>query len=349
MKEYQQLTLSERYHIRRYKQAGKGINEIARLLFRDRSTISRELRRNTGRNGYQPRQAEKFATSRRYMLGHPLITSDMIQEIETKLHAGDTPAIISMRARVEGREMVSHERIYQHVMEDAARGGGLWKSLPRSHRRRWRRIGPKRRNGGIKDQKMIDQRPSVVEARSRVGDWEGDLVQMRNGHLVSLVERRSRYVLLGRVRSKHERTVRHRLKRMLMSVPNPMVKTLTLDNGLEFAGHQKLSMAAKVEIYFAHPYHAWERGSNENANGLIRRWFPKGSDLSRISDKDISFVQNRLNNRPRACLGYLTSLESLFKRTPSLTWPPLFPPLQRSDSKCIASSFKKCSRRSLLL
>lgn len=189
----------------------------------------------------------------------------------------------------------------------------------------------------------------MVETRSRFGDWEGDLVQMRNGHLASLVERRSRYVLLGRVRSKHERKVRHRLKRMLMSVPNPMIKTLTLDNGLEFAGHEKLSMATGIKIYFAHPYHAWERGSNENANGLIRRWFPKGSDLSRISDKHISFVQDRLNNRPRACLGYLTSSEALFKRDPSLTWSPLVRPLPRSVSKCIASSFKKCSHRSLLL
>lgn len=322
MKKYQQLSLSERYHIKIYKQAGKSIREIAKLLLRSPSTISRELKRNTGDNGYQSRQAEELARKRKYRLGRPLMTPEMVAEIKTKLLAGYTPAIISMRARLEEREMVSHERIYQYVMEDATRGGSLWKSLPRSHRRRRRRIGSRRSRGRIKNQKMIDQRPAVVEARSRIGDWEGDLVQMRNGYLVSIVERMSRYVLIGKVSSKHEKKVRRQMKLLLTSMPSSMLKTLTLDNGLEFAGHEKLSMSTGIDIYFAHPYHAWERGTNENANGLIRRWLPKKSDLNRISDKEISFIQHWLNNRPRACLGYLTASECLFKKAPSLTWPP---------------------------
>ena len=136
MKRYQQLTLKESNFIRLYKQAGRNIREIAELLCREPSTICRELRRNTGFNGYQPNQAEKFASARKWRGGHPTLTAAMVMEIESKLREKMTPAIISKRARLEGRKMVSHERIYQYVIEDAARGGDLWRNLPRSHRRR---------------------------------------------------------------------------------------------------------------------------------------------------------------------------------------------------------------------
>lgn len=309
MKEYQQLTLGERYHIRRYKQAGKSIRCIAGLLCRTPSTISREFKRNRGKKGYRPEQAERLAESRRWRGGRPVLTVEMASEIESGLREKMTPAIISNRARLEGRRMISHERIYRYVFDDAARGGHLWRLLPRAKRKRWRRLPSRERRGRILNRRMIDERPGEVDARCRIGDWEGDLVQGSRGHLSCLVERLSLYTLLGKVGSKREAAVRRRMKKSLMAVPEDRRITLTLDNGKEFAGHQKLSAAAGIDIYFAHPYHAWERGTNENTNGLIRRWFPKRTDFIKVSDSDVLRVQEWLNHRPRACLGYLTPHE----------------------------------------
>lgn len=200
----------------------------------------------------------------------------------------------------------------QHVIDDHARGGSLYTHLTRQ-RRRHHRIGNLRRRHSIPDRRPIDQRPACVADRSRLGDWEADTIvgARQQGYLVSLTERRSRLVLLGRVADRCADTVARMMVRLLRPVRD-RVLTITSDNGTEFAHHQTVARALKADFFFAHPYSAWERGTNENANGLVRRHFPKGTNFLNVSDAEVRHVMNRLNDRPRRILGYRTPAEVFF-------------------------------------
>lgn len=312
---YKRVTVTERRLIRMWGQAGHGQREIARRLDRSPSTICREIARNSGGCGYRPEQAHSMAQERAKRPGPRRFTEEIRIEAESRLREGWTPEMISGRARVEGRPWVCKETIYKHIYEDAKAGGDLWRQLPRAHRKRHRRC-PRddgRRRGVIANQRMIDARPAEVGTRVSVGHWEGDLMYGANksGHLVTLVERKTRFTLVARTATKEAREVTRTICKMFGAMPQPSRLSLTLDNGKEFAWHEKLARKTSMDVFFAHPYHAWERGTNENTNGLIRRLYPKTASFLGIGKAHLKRIDTFLNDRPRKCLGWMTPREEM--------------------------------------
>ena len=310
---YNRVTRDERNHIHRWRQEGLGIREIARLLSRSPSSISRELKRNTGKRGYRPQQAHNFALERALRPGPRRFTEEMCLKTEEQLRIGWTPEMISGRARHDGHAWVCKETIYKHVYADAKRGGDLWTHLPRSRRKRCRRCPRQdgRGRGKIPNQRMIDTRPAVVETRLQVGHWEGDLISgaPQTGNLVTLVERTTRFTLVGRSDTKEASEVRSIIEALFASLPSEMRLSVTFDNGKEFAQHEALANNLVMDVYFAKAYHSWERGTNENTNGLIRRLHPKRSSFANIGGAELQRIEQFVNDRPRKCLGWRTPRE----------------------------------------
>ena len=312
---YRRVTDVERRLIRMWRQARYGQREVARRLGRSPSTISREIARNSGGNSYQPRQAQAMAQERARRPGPRRFTEAVKLEAEARVQEGWTPEMISGRARLEGRSWVCKETIYRHIYADSRAGGELWKHLPRARRQRRRRC-PRdggRRRGRILNPRMIDTRPPEVETRASVGHWEGDLICGANktGHLVTLVERNTRFTLVDRTQTKEAREVTRAVCRMFGGMPRATRLSVTFDNGSEFAGHQKLAKKAGMDVFFAHPYHSWERGTNENTNGLIRRLHPKKSSFAHLRKAHLKHIDSFLNDRPRKCLRWKTPREAM--------------------------------------
>ena len=314
---YHQLTEHQRYQIYALKKAGHDQQRIAATVEVSPSTIGRELRRNRGQRGYRPGQAHQKALARRRGKAKATkMTPAVIERIEADLRQEWSPEQIAGRlAMTDGLEL-SPQRIYQHIQVDRQAGGTLYRHLRHSQKKRKKRYGKADGRGQIKDRVSIDQRPAIVEEKSRIGDWEIDLVLggQRCGALVSLVERRSRYTVLGKVASKQAQQVAA-VTIELLKPHRGHTHTITADNGKEFAQHATISQALDAAVYFAHPYHAWERGLNENTNGLIRQYVPKGTALDTLSDKQIHHIMDRLNHRPRKGLAFQTPYESLSKET----------------------------------
>ena len=320
MKRYTQLTQEQRYQIYALKKAGHSQCRIADLLNVHKSTICREFRRNRGHRGYRPKQAQQLAQHRRQSKHRSRITLKTWRLIEAKLRLEWSPEQITGWLRLTGRPTVSHERIYQFVLTDKKAGGDLYMHL-RCKKQRKKRYGTRERRGQLPDRVSIESRPSIVESRSRLGDWELDTI-IGKGHkqaIVSLTERKARLTLIAKV----ERKTANQVSSAIIQLLGPYaqkVHTLTSDNGKEFAGHKSIAESLDADFYFAHPYASWERGTNENMNGLIRQYFPKHRDLRTVTDKEIQEAMNRLNNRPRKCLGYRTPNEVFFsKSTVALT------------------------------
>jgi len=312
---YKRVTVFERRCIRRWRQAGLGCREIARRLDRPASTVSREISRNSGGCGYQPEQANRKAIERAKRPGPRRFTDEVKADAELRIREGWTPEIISGRARLEGRPSVCKETIYKHIYTDAKGGGDLWRSLPRAHRKRRRRC-PKddtRRRGQIPNRRMIDTRPVEVETRESVGHWEGDLINGANGtgNLITLVERNTRFTLVDRSKTKEAKEVEQKICKLFSSMPSKSCLSVTFDNGKEFSRHQQLERKAGMDVFFANPYHSWERGTNENTNGLIRRLHPKKSSFSNIDTAGLDRIDRYLNDRPRKCLGWMTPRERM--------------------------------------
>jgi IS30 family transposase len=236
-------------------------------------------------------------------------------DVEARIKAGWTPEMIGQRARLEGRPWVCKETIYQHIYADAKTGGTLWQHLPRAKRQRQRRCPRQdgRGRGRIPNQRLIDTRPAEVETRQSIGHWEGDLINgaTATGNLVTLVERHTRFTLIGRTGSKETAEVTQRISALFALLPPQSRRSLTLDNGKEFARHEELARDTGLDVYFAHPYHAWERGTNENTNGLIRRLYPKRSSFAGIGAAELQRIDTYLNDRPRRCLGWRTPREKM--------------------------------------
>jgi IS30 family transposase len=306
------VTEGERKLIYRWKQEGKRCAEIAPLLGRSKSTISRELKRNKGKRGYRPQQAHMKARVRACRPGPRRFTEAVRLDAEEKLGMGWTPDMICERARLEGRAHVSKETIYKHVYDDAKAGGKLWERLPRASRKRKRRCPRQdgRGRGLIPGRRGIETRPPEVELRVTVGHWEGDLVvgAGASGYLVTLVERVTRYTLVGWSPTKEAGDVTREVVRLLAAI-GVACTGITFDNGKEFARHFEIAAALGVDVYFARPYHSWERGTNENTNGLIRRLYPKSASFASISESDLRRIDEFLNDRPRKCLGWKTPRE----------------------------------------
>jgi len=311
---YTQLTREQRYQIYALKKEGHNRTAISRNVGVHKATIGRELSRNLGGRGYRPKQADELAQQRRRQRVRPRITAAQWTQVEELLRQEWSPEQISGRLALEGQAGISHERIYQYVYADKARGGTLSGHL-RCRKQRRKRYGSYSRRGQIPNRVLIDQRPAVVEHKARLGDWEADTIIGRNHQaaIVSVVERKSKLTRLKKVARNTAELVTDAVTTQLQSLT---VKTITSDNGREFAHHQQIAQSLKTDFYFAHPYHSWERGLNENTNGLVRQYFPKKSEFSKITERQLKKVEDRLNNRPRKTLGYKTPNEVFFKRPP---------------------------------
>ncbi len=304
-----QLTEVKRYQIHTLLKINFTQVNIAKNIGVSPSTVSREIARNTGERGYRPKQANEKALERRKTAAkfHSM-TDEMQKTVTGYLLKEWSPEQISGYLKAQGDEWVSHETIYQFVLEDKKNGGVLYKQLRHSGKKRKKRYGSTDRRGEIKDRVSIEKRPKSIEKRTRIGDWEIDLVIGKNhkGALVTIVDRLSLMTLIAKVDSKHAGPVTEATILMLSGYKRSGAHTITADNGKEFAGHQQISKALGVDFYFAHPYSSWERGTNENTNGLIRQYLPKGTEFKAVNDETCDFIMDRLNNRPRKCLGYRT-------------------------------------------
>jgi IS30 family transposase len=311
---YTHLTQDERYQIHTLKQQGITLARIASELCRSPSTISRELKRNSCPSGYRPALAHQSARSRQTQRRNALeFNPQQWSHVDAYLRLGLSPQQISGRLLLEHALHISHECIYQHVYQDKAEGGDLVSLLRCQKVRRKRYASGQERRGMLKNRVSIEQRPAVVDKRSRIGDWEGDTVigKGHQGVLVTLVERKSRYTLASQLDSRHSDKVTQAIIELLRP-HKPQCKTLTFDNGKEFAEHAFIAKCLDAMVYFAHPYCSWERGLNENHNGLLRQYFPKKTNLLKVTQDEVNEAVYRLNHRPRKCLGYLTPHEVFY-------------------------------------
>ena len=315
MNQYKQLTEAQRYQISALMKAEKPRTEIAGIIGVSVPTIGRELERNTGKRGYRPKQAHIKAMRRREWAAKATkMTLDVVDLIEAKITLDWSPEQVSGWLAKEQNISLSHERIYQHVWADKHEGGELYKHLRQSNKKRKKQYGSKDKRGQIRDRVSIDERSEIVDAKLRIGDWEIDTVIGKNhkGALVTLVDRVSKFTLIKKVDSKHAKVVTEATIMMLKPYLDKTL-TITADNGKEFAGHKTLAEELEAAIYFAHPYSSWERGLNENTNGLIRQYFTKGSSFENISDEAVEMVMDRLNHRPRKTLDYVTPHAVFFR------------------------------------
>jgi IS30 family transposase len=311
MSRYRRVTYEDRCQIYALSKGGTGQESIASILGVSQSTVSRELRRNRGQRGYRFKQAEAKAQARQAIRSKPRkLTASVRRKVEAKLRQMRwSPEQISGWLRDQGIRL-SHERIYQMIWQDKRDGGNLWRSLRRRGKRYNKRAGKNAGRGLIPNRIDISDRPAIVARKARLGDWEGDTVASagHKGGLLTLVERKSLLTKISKLRRSTARATQRATVRRLKPIGN-FVHTITFDNGKEFAAHQDIAHALKAKIFFATPYHAWERGLNENTNGLIRDFFPKGTDFSTISNAEVAKVERLLNARPRKSLGFRSPQE----------------------------------------
>ena len=311
MKKYKQLNSDNRCQLEVLLKEGYSQAEIATVLGVAQSTISRELNRNTGLRGYRHKQAESRAIDRRQNAAKFIkMTPQMITFIESQLRENWSPEQISGHLKETGELYISHETIYLHIWTDKKAGGTLFTSL----RRRGKAYQPRSKKlagrGYIKNRVGIEHRPEVVDDKSRVGDWEIDLVigHGHSGALVTLVERATSFTLSRRINDKSADTVTQ-VTIALLKPYKEAVLTITADNGKEFAYHQKITKALSADVFFADPYCSWQRGLNENTNGLLRQYWPKKTDFKEVSQQEVTATIIQLNDRPRKKLNYKTPSE----------------------------------------
>lgn len=322
MPRYTQLSSEERRLLSRLIQLGQSQRKIAFTLARNPSTISRELRRNRKsiEHLYVHDVAHKIARVRRKNRPYtPKFTKETIQWIERKLTTYQwSPEQIAGRLKFETGANVSHEWIYQWVLKNRRNGGMLYLHLRRSHRKNKKRYAVARKSTTrFGEARSIETRPEIVEKRERLGDWEGDTIVglKQSSGIVSLVERVSCFARLQLVPTRQAHQVRNAVVGLLKNTNGPK-HTITFDRGSEFAYYESVERELKLETYFAHPYSSFERGTNENTNGLVRQYFPKKTDFTGLDPRKIKKVEWLLNNRPRKKLGYMTPHEKYFAFSP---------------------------------
>lgn len=318
MSTYQQLTQAQRYQIYALLKTGQTQTEIAAVIGVHKSTISRELNRNRGQRGYRPKQAHQKALSRRQKAVARIQPETWIV-VEEKLREDWSPEQISGWLQRRRHIEISHEWIYQYVLADQRAGGDLHRHL-RCQKKRRKRYGSYDRRGQLPNRVSIDERPAIVDRRERLGDWEADTIlgQGRRQAIVTLTERKSRLALLHKVERRKADQVGDAIVDLLQPVVED-VHTVTLDNGKEFAKHERLAQELEADFFFAHPYAAWERGANENMNGLVRQYIPKNRDLSTVTKEELVMIMKKLNHRPRKCLDFRSPFEVFFHQSVALT------------------------------
>jgi transposase, IS30 family len=311
---YTQITAAERYTLGLLRQHGYTTAAIARMLGRHRSTIGREVRRNATRydRGYRPQLADWYARSRRSRSrrNQRFVAADWAH-VHTQLRELWSPEQIAGRFRCDHRLRISHETIYRHIWADK-RAGGTWHTYLRGGRKQCRkRYGHYDSRGRLAGKRPLTTRPAIVETRERIGDGEADTIVGPEGTrhcLVSLVERKTGYLVLGKLRARTVAELNRRALPLLRQQPHP-IHTLTCDNGTEFHGYAMLEAATTTQVYFATPHHAWERGTNENTNGLVRQYIPKRTSMAHLTQQQCTAIARQLNQRPRKRLGYRTPEE----------------------------------------
>jgi IS30 family transposase len=308
---YHQLTSEERYMISALRKQGIHAAEIARNLGRHRSTICREVQRNSARwdGHYRPsiaveRTSGRRSRSRKKSQFRP---NDWRQVLEL-LHQDWSPEQISGHLRAARTLSISHETIYRHVKRDRRRGGLLYQHL-RFWKKKWRKIYRSRDSRGrLPGKRMIGERPASIETRRHIGHWEIDTVMGRYGTrpcIVTLVERKTGYLVIGKLEARTKDEANRRILQLINRC-SERFETITADNGTEFHGYEDIERITDVKFYFAQPYHSWERGTNENTNGLIRQYLPKGMSMEGLTQLQCNAIADKLNHRPRKRHGYRT-------------------------------------------
>ena len=316
---YTHLTEDDRYQIDELLREGQSKTCIAQRIGRERSTLYRELKRNVGQRGWRPRQANQKAINRLSYRG----VQNVRRVCDRAWHYAQeklvneqwSPEQIAGRLKEEAHRTlsISHETIYQRILEDKQTGGTLCAHLRCQKKRRKRYGSGTFRRSRIPNRVGIENRPKSVDTREETGDWEGDtIIGSHTGGAViaSMVERKSRFTVLVKSPNKTTASVIGGIADA-MQPWSEIVRTITFDNGNEFCAHEQLSSALDARVFFATPYHSWERGLNENTNGLVRQYFPKRTSFDKISKQDLQQVVTKLNTRPRKCLGYRTPIEML--------------------------------------
>lgn len=323
---YNHLTEKDRYVISHLSAAKYSVREIARRINRHHTTVSRELKRNGPEYDctiYWYNWSHPKALKRRHKARHKRrrLNSRLVKYVERKLIEDWSPEIIAEKLLIDfpdDDEMrISHETIYRWIYLDAQEGGTHYTHLRRrrKRRRRQKRYGSGRRF--IPGRISIVERPAIVNTRERFGDWEGDTVEGKKGTggVATHVERRSRYLIAAKLADKKAESYTSQSIKAFQGIPKKIRHTLTVDNGKEFSLFKELEVNTGLTVYFADPYSAWQRGTNENTNGLLRQYFPKGIDFRTVSEEELAFAVKRLNHRPRKCLGYQSPYQVLKKRS----------------------------------
>jgi IS30 family transposase len=306
---YHQITQDERYQLSQLLGLPLSLAEVARRLGRHRSTIHRELARNrSARQRYEWYHADRRAVARRsHSRRNRRLTPAYWAIVDRYLAHGWSPEQVAGRWQVDGRRWVSHEAIYQYLYRDRRAGGLRYRWLPQGRKARRRRFGRKRL-GGPRGRSITD-RPAIVGRRTQLGHWEIDTVQgSARACLVRAVERARGYAVIGKLDACTTEALVTRLTALLREQPHP-VRTITADNGSEMTGYRYLERALQARFYFTQPYSAWQRGSIEHLNGLIRRVYPKGTDFTQVTQQDCNRLARQLNQRPRRRLGFRTPEE----------------------------------------
>jgi IS30 family transposase len=317
---YTHLTPYERGQIQALLESGVSKSEIARRLGRSKSTVTREVNRNSSRTRYRAETAQRLYAERREECrpARKVEYLPLWRHLIDKIGDKHPPEAVAGRLPLDYpddlRMRISHEAIYQAIYGDK-RLHFLIEHLPQARpRRRKRGQGKTRRWSSIPNRTGIEERPKEVDARTRFGDWEGDLVvgTGQRGFIVTLVERKNRMLLSRKINSKNAETTAKAVIDAFMDVPRSWVKTITFDNGSEFANHEKIAAATGADTYFADPYASYQRGTNENTNGLIRRFLPKNTCFEKLTQEQLDQIVENLNDRPRKVLGYRTPNEVFF-------------------------------------
>lgn len=321
---YKHFTIDERDALQVMIDRDMDKQIIARILCMDLSSIYREIDRNSQHGYYLSAKAEGIAKKRRQQASpRPKLDNRiLIQEIERCFFEQDfSPEQISgaLALHNPGDKSfhVSHETIYKHLYSQKNNLPDLKIHFRHGHRIRRKRLSGKDKRGIIKDRKFIEYRPAIVEEKTRCGDWEGDTIEGagKKGYVATFVDRKTKYLVAFPLKYKQAELIVEGAQKAFANVPTMQKLTLTVDNGKEFSRHADLGKATGMDVYFAHPYHSWERGLNEHTNGLLRQYLPKNRSLDTLTKKELAYIVNRINNRPRKSLGYRTPFEMFYRKS----------------------------------
>ncbi|NOQ88732.1 MAG: IS30 family transposase [Gammaproteobacteria bacterium] len=308
---YRQLTSGERYTISTLKRQGFTVSEIAYEIGRHRSTIYRELKRNSCNDGrYRVFKASSRTRGRRSQTRrNQQFSKDDFKIVNKYLRMKWSPDQISNTLCDEGILDISHETIYKHIWLDLYNGGNLYTHLRQSQKKRRKRYNAYDSRGMLAGKRHITQRPQVATSRKRIGDWEIDLVMGRSDKdcILTLVDRKSGFTKIYKLKNKTKKETNKKLLKLMSSL-DTKIKTITADNGTEFHGYKEIEEKTGVKFYFCTPYHSWERGTNENTNGLIRQYLPKGESMASLTQRKCNKIAHELNTRPRKRHNYKTPL-----------------------------------------